>query len=162
MQEKIDCFKIEELANNEVFIDAVTYATIIAIRNHQEEKLEALRNAVLNTALFPSAEEDLHHMFLNLVDEFTPWHLKVLKFFNEHPSNPIADNSAYNRFRYDLENAFPKYRADKEFINQIIKDISVKGLAINETYMGDDYQSVFSLSLTKIGEKFMAFLRSPI
>ena len=73
-----DCHP-EEYEN---FMTTVTYATIIALRNHQAEKLETLRNAVLNTALSPIVEEDLQHIFLNYIDELTLWHLRVLKFLD--------------------------------------------------------------------------------
>ncbi|HLF77024.1 MAG TPA: hypothetical protein VJB57_05980, partial [Dehalococcoidia bacterium] len=41
----------EALSRNEGFITAAIHASQLALRNHQKEKLEALRNAVLNSAL---------------------------------------------------------------------------------------------------------------
>ena len=49
----------------------MTYATQIAIRNHQRKKLEALRNAVLNSALVNASEEDIQLMFLNFIEYLT-------------------------------------------------------------------------------------------
>ena len=49
--------KPEDLQNNEAFISTVLQASQIAQRNHQQEKIDALRNAVLNSAL-PSAPDD--------------------------------------------------------------------------------------------------------
>ena len=85
LQEKVDGFKLENLSENESFITCVMHSTQAAIRNHQEEKLEALRNAVLNSALPNAPEEDLQLIFVNWIDELTTWHLRILKFFD----NPI-------------------------------------------------------------------------
>ena len=55
----------------------------IALRSHQEEKLNALRNGVINTAkpMFP--EDDIYLMFINWIDTFTPWHLRILNYLND-------------------------------------------------------------------------------
>jgi hypothetical protein len=69
----------EELQHNEPFVDTALQATTIALRNHQGEKREALRNAVLNAALPGAPAADLQHFFLGLVDQFTTWHLRILR-----------------------------------------------------------------------------------
>ncbi|HTS57938.1 MAG TPA: hypothetical protein VMH03_10335, partial [Terriglobales bacterium] len=46
----------------------VLQATQIALRTHQEEKLEALRNAVVNSTSGQVLEDDVRAVFLNLVD----------------------------------------------------------------------------------------------
>jgi len=78
LEAEIEGFKMENLCDNEAFVSALVHASRVAIRNHQEEKLEALRNAVLNAALPNAPEESSELMFLDFVDSFTPWHIKVL------------------------------------------------------------------------------------
>lgn len=73
---------LQSLHDNDSFITAIMYASQIAIRTHQEEKLEALRNSVLNSALPTSPEDDSIHIFLNIVDILTPTHLRILKFLD--------------------------------------------------------------------------------
>ncbi len=46
LQEKVADVIPEALSQDEAFITAAIHASQIAMRNHQEEKLEALRNAV--------------------------------------------------------------------------------------------------------------------
>jgi len=46
LQEKVEGFKLEDLSENNIFITTVMQATQASLRNHQQEKLEALRNAV--------------------------------------------------------------------------------------------------------------------
>src|SRR5271166_5936919 len=51
LQHQYEELSTEVLAQNESFVTAATHALLIAVRTHQQEKLDALRNAVLNAAL---------------------------------------------------------------------------------------------------------------
>ena len=75
LEANVEGFKIENLKNNEQFISTVLTATQAANRNHQQEKREALRNAVLNVAVGSGLEQDAQAIFLSLIDRFTAWHL---------------------------------------------------------------------------------------
>lgn len=63
-----DGIKLESLSENEQFVSAVMSASQVAIRTHQAEKLEALRNAVENVARGQAPDEALQHMFFGFVD----------------------------------------------------------------------------------------------
>jgi hypothetical protein len=76
---------IETLGKNEDFLDAVATATRAAERTHQDSKIEALRNAVLNAALPTAPDTDTQMMFLRWVDEFTGSHLRLLTVLNDPP-----------------------------------------------------------------------------
>ena len=52
-------FDIEKLRADERFITIVLQATTVALRNHQKEKLLALRNAVINSAKDADFNEDI-------------------------------------------------------------------------------------------------------
>jgi hypothetical protein len=78
LSQKVDGLTPQSLATNDAFISAFAQATQAVIRTHQKEKLDALRNAVLNVAVSKAPSEDLQLMFLNLVDTFTPMHLEIL------------------------------------------------------------------------------------
>jgi len=74
------------------------HASQVAIRNHQSGKLEALRNAVLDSALSNEPEEDMQLMFLNFVDVLTLSHLRMLKlYFDSEPREEI-----YNSIQGDI------------------------------------------------------------
>ena len=49
LRERVDDFDFETLADNDLFVDAVVTATRTVEHTHQEEKISALRNAVLNS-----------------------------------------------------------------------------------------------------------------
>lgn len=51
LDQAVEGFTVESLTNNEEFITAVSTASQIALRSHNQEKLAALRNAVVNVAL---------------------------------------------------------------------------------------------------------------
>ena len=174
LEKEVKGFKIEELAKNDTFVTTVMHATQAAIRNHQTEKLEALHNAVLNAALSNAIEEDMQLMFLHFVDEFTPWHLKVLKFFEHprkwearegisYPAKPIGKTVSQ-----DLENAFPELSGKSEFYEQVVKDLSSRGLmdvaswgfADSSGRMGA--QGVFDSHTTAMGQQFISFITSPL
>ncbi len=169
LEQKVEGFKIEKLAENENFISTVTYASIIAIRNHQEEKLEALRNAVLNTALSPLVEEDLQHMFLNFVDELTPWHLKVLKYF-DNPEEWLRQNEislvnwGFGSQMHVFNLAFPELEANPDFAKQLVRDLATRGLSFSEDSMnvGVTRSRMSSPLTTKLGKQFLGFIASPI
>jgi hypothetical protein len=86
LQERVAGFTIDSLQDNEVFVTAVMHATQVAIRNHHSEKREPLRNAVLNVASGNAPNEDMQLIFLDLVDTLVPWHLRLLRFFQ----NPLV------------------------------------------------------------------------
>jgi len=62
----------ERLAQDNAFVSAFAHASQAAMRNHQTEKLGALRNAVLNVAMGNAPAADVQQFFLALVDSFTP------------------------------------------------------------------------------------------
>lgn len=67
------------LKDNDEFIDIVTHALQIAIRNSSREKITALQNAVINTALQTNIDSDSKFMYLNFIDELTPIQIKLIK-----------------------------------------------------------------------------------
>jgi len=71
------------LQENDAFISTVAEVCAISLRNHQSDKLEALRNAVRNSALPACPADDYRQIFLNFVDQCTVAHIKVLRFAND-------------------------------------------------------------------------------
>ena len=132
------------------------------------KKLEALRNAVLNTAVTPLIEEDLHHIFLNFVDELTPWHMRVLKFLDDpeewlrQSSIPIP-KKALGTASSILFTAFPELEKKEDFARQLFADLSARGLASEWESMNiiTDRSGMFASRTTSIGKQFLEFITSP-
>jgi hypothetical protein len=70
---------IQRITADEQFQSVLIQATWVAIRNHQQEKLDALRNAVLNSAEGTTVSVDRQLLFVRYIDELTPSHLLVLR-----------------------------------------------------------------------------------
>jgi hypothetical protein len=167
---------LDELKNNEQFITTVVQASQIALCNHQVEKLEALRNAVLNSALSNAPEEDLQSMILGMIDIFTQWHLKILKFCDEtkginidyKPSVEIRTiDPSSNRSKIEsrhvsqkslhLEKAFPLLNSKSQFYMQILLDLSQRGL-IERTGNIDTPRADDWFKITLLGKQFIKFI----
>ena len=110
------------------------HASQAAIRNHQAEKREALRNAVLNVAIGKAPEDDLQLMFLNLVDSFTTWHLRILRLFQnpeEHGKKVglSPDQISYAGSPSDLlEKYYRDLQGKRVIYDQIVSELHSRGL----------------------------------
>ena len=81
--EKLDQDDAGRILGSDQFLTVVSEATLIACRNHDEEKLKALKYAVVNAALPGGPDELLQLMFLRLIDFLTPIHLVTLALLND-------------------------------------------------------------------------------
>jgi hypothetical protein len=150
LEGKVDGFRFDDLGANEQFVSATLHATQAALRTHQTEKLEALRNAVLNVAVGKAFSEDQQLIFLNLVDSFTPTHLQVLDFFQRRDAT-----------------LFNELRSQRHLSDQAVRELHGRGL-IKDTrpYAAQTKDTPESLvtydwQITDLGCKFLAFIRSP-
>ncbi len=166
VEKQVDGFKIEHLKDDEQFITAVMQATQSAIRTHQQEKLDALRNAVMNVALHTSPDEDVQLMFLGLIDKFSPWHLRVLIHFHENPPSwMLGSDPAYlaHAFPELLEQVEEGLGGRVEFFQQIVHDLERSGLI--DTQSPPRATSGHGRPIGKstgLGEEFLQFITSPV
>lgn len=174
LQEEVDGFKIENLSKNESFITTLIRATLVAIRNHQKGKLDAMRNAVLNVALGISVDEDIQLMYLNFVDELTPWHLRLLRFLDD-PKGWIAKNQivlpSWSSWQVGMviETVFPALESRREFYDQLGRDLHSRGLtdianfhvAIKSSGLLGQNANNFGRSTTDMGQGFISFITQP-
>lgn len=146
--------KVDSLGDDAAFVTTMLHATHIALRTHQEEKLEALRNAVVNSAIGTGPEDDIRAIFLNLVDGFTPTHLRILSFFQNRNS---LDSAAFERLR------------DARAVTDLMVNELARGGLIEDTrpYVArgrDTGDSLLTLNwtLTKLGTRFLTFVSSGV
>lgn len=168
LAQKVEGFKFEDLAKNEAFITTVTHASQAAIRNHQKEKLEALRNAVLNAALPNAPEEDLQLMFLTYVDTLTPWHLIILKFLDNPKEWGTKHGITYPEWSRGgvnaaLEHAFSDLRGKRETYDVFIRDLYSRGLTSTDTlHITISGVGILASRTTAMGKQFLTFISSPL
>jgi len=153
-----DGINLESLRDNEQFVSIVLHATQIALRTHQEAKLQALRNAILNVAQGKAPDEALQFIFLNLVDAFTEWHVRILKYFQSPPAQPNILSGALSDV---IERAFPELRGRRDFYRLVWNDLYQSGLVNTRTDSLDTTMTAHGLSqkrTTNLGDQFLAFL----
>ncbi len=128
-------------------------ATRAAVGTHQQEKLTALRNAVLNTALGKSVDEDKQSVFWNLIEALSATHLSLLCFFNDR------DAFSHER-RVELIQRRP-------LTDPMVIELTSRGL-LNDPrpYVARNRESENSLvmnewGLTPLGKEFLSFVSTP-
>jgi len=169
LEDEIEGFDIENLAKNENFISTLLYATQVAMRTHQKEKLDALRNAVVSSAIRPTIDENLQIMFLNLVDRYTRWHLILLQF-SDNPRRYGKDRGiqypmwSSGGFGDVVEFTFKELKAKQSFYDQIIKVMISDGLLQDGSYLhgGMSEKGMFESRTTEMGKEFLIFIKNPI
>jgi len=149
-------FKLEDLQSDQQFVSAVMHASQVALRTHQEGKLDALRNAIVNIAQGQAPEDTLQHIFLDLVDSFTELHLRILKIFQKPLSPP---NILMGNLSLVLEHIIPELRGHDELYDQIWKDLYSRGLVNTDGLNG--IMSVHGLTqkrTSSLGDSFIRFI----
>jgi hypothetical protein len=150
---------IETLPNNQKFVTIVSQAMVISLRNHQTEKLEALQNAILNSATSDDSDIDLELMFLNYIDTFTPSHLEVLDYLNRNEFNLKGGGwSKYiNEEIYVALNSVNAKYADINYFNAIMKDLMDKELISPKTRNVPE-EKFYATVVTNMGKNFLNYI----
>jgi hypothetical protein len=155
------------LQNNPEFIDTVIKTTQFAIRTSETEKIEYFRNALINTALGESPEQSESQIFLNLIDSYTIWHVRILNLFNnpsqwfeinniEPPKNVMGGG-----LKIILEIAFPELKGRNDFCNLVWEDLKRAGLhdsgSLGVMMTGS---GLMQNRTTEFGKRFLSFIES--
>jgi len=159
---------VQDLSTREDVVSVAIQATQAAFRTHDEGKLEALKNAVLNAALGKVDSPELTSYFIGLVDTLTPLHLAILEFL-ENPRAYDQPSVAGSRYRTIpssvsdvLERALPDLAGKREIYDVIGKDLYLRGLSNT-----DGFHTMMTEEGTKarrtspVGQAFLRFIQSP-
>ena len=148
--------KIEDLQENEEFISAVMHASQIALKTHKNEKLKALRNAILNIAKGQAPEETLQNIFLNLIDSFTELHICILKLF-QNPEPP--PNLSMGGLSDVIEHNIKELRGRQDLYDQIWMDLYSHGLVNTDNlHVTMTVHSLRQKRTTGMGDAFLKFI----
>jgi hypothetical protein len=159
---------LESLQKKDQFIDVAVEASQIAIKSSAKEKREALKNAILNTALPNPPEESLQKMFLSFIDTLTVWHLRLLDLFNDPPAyiqrhDLQFGNISMGAMSHLIENAFPELNGRRDLYDLIWKDLYSRALVNTDglhTMMTGS--GVVAKRTTEIGKLFLEYIKNPI
>lgn len=157
---------LEELQQNETFIDIVLQTTQLSLKTSEKEKIQLYQNILLNSTLGELPEKSEIQIFLNLIETFTSWHIKILTLF-DNPSDwfrknekKIPDLMMGSLFSI-LEVAYPEIKDKQEFCNIIWDDLKRAGLH-NTGGLGGMMSSngLIANRTTDFGKKFLNFIKS--
>ncbi|MEG8233800.1 hypothetical protein [Pseudomonas orientalis] len=154
----------KDLQENESFVSTVAQACNISLRNHELEKLEALRNAVKNSALPNCPDDDCRQLFLNFVDMCTVTHIRLLQFF-DFPArwfqinDILPPNLSMGSLTRVLEVAIPSLQNRRELYEPIWMDLVQRGLIQQGGLdMTNSLNGLLEKRTTKLGSQLIEFL----
>lgn len=138
------------------FISAVMQASQAALRTHKREKLDALRNAVVNIARGQAPDETVQHLLLSFVDELSEMHLRILKVFSAPELPPGLGMGGLDSV---LEHNIPSLRGRRELYDQLWRDLYSRGL-VNTEYMHVTMSGngLGQRRTTELGESLLNFI----
>jgi hypothetical protein len=147
---------LEDLQNNDQFISATMHASQIALRIHDDERLNALRNAIANIAIGAAPEETLQIIFLEFIDTLSAQHIQILALFENPTPPPTVSQGALSRV---IEHNMPHLKGHNELYQQLWKDLYTKGLVntegINVMMTG---HGLGQKRTTNLGDQFLSFI----
>jgi hypothetical protein len=166
--QRVDGLDLEALAGNDLFIDAVVTATRTVEHTHQSEKIEALRNAVLNSLASDAPDADTQAIILNLIDQFTPSHLRLVTLWDDPPawfaSHGIPQSQAgfATSRTVTVEAGLPEMRGRKDFYMLVAGELGSAGM-LNASLSGMiQPPSLMSRLTTDFGRQFVRFISPPL
>ena len=161
---------VEGRISSDSFVTAFLHAGHISMRTHQSEKRQALRNAVLNVAAGAAPDDDLQIVFLSLIDQFTPWHLRLLAYLDDPvtwlerhdraiPANPGLDGITL------VDYAFPELTLRDSSTMIYLAHLATQGLLHDGWNERAPYRARGTRGASRtsdLGKQFLAFISSPI
>jgi hypothetical protein len=167
LRQRMDGLGLESLADNDLFTDAVVTATRTVEHTLQAEKIEALRNAVLNSVSSGAPDADTQAIILNLIDRFTPSHLRLVTLWDDPPawfaSHGIPEpQAAFATSRtVTVEAGLPEMQGRKDFYLLIAGELSAAGMLTAGLVGMVQPPSLMSRLTTDFGRQFVRFI-SPV
>jgi len=157
---------VEELANNDDFLDAVATATRIAETTSSSEKRRYLASALFNVGAGAGVGADKQAIYLRYVEELTPSHMTMLSLLND-PPRFLNDrgipwpNIMMGGLGAVVERALPVLYADKPLLETVTDDLQRYGLAqnpgLNSVMTGEGLKAGRG---TPKGKEFVDFITS--
>jgi len=141
LEEQQLCFA-DQLMEDEAFIDTLVQASQSAIRTSQHEKREALRNAVLNSALKHAADEAQQAIFIQWIEALSSIHLQILCvlddpvgwFINQEKTLPPGPPKTLWPI---VVAAYPEFESHHALCERVCKELNEKGLLIANSLRKD-------------------------
>ena len=159
-----EALSIDDLADNDVFTDAVVNATRAAQATHHEDKLRALVNGVVHSIAPDAPTVDEQARFFRLVEDFTPAHLRLLSFLDDPGS--VFDASGIPRPNIAagptfaiVEAGLPEFRDQRDWYMLLASDLSSAHLMNRELTGMMTEAGLWRPYTSSLGRRFLAFIK---
>jgi hypothetical protein len=167
LRERVDGMDLGALLDSDVFVDAVVSATRTIEHAHDQTKIDALRNAVLNSVAPDAPDADTQAMFLNLIDRYTPSHLRMLTLWNDpsawfssHELRPPSAAMSGSRTQ-TVEAGLPEMAGRKDFYLRVANELQADQM-LNANLSGMvSATSLMDKLTTDFGRQFVRFITEP-
>jgi hypothetical protein len=165
----------ERLAENEHFQAAVFRLIPAAMGTVSNEKRRALRNVAVNAALETFPNDDLFEMFMRYVEDFTPLHIRLLKFaenlsnldmtVHDSGSSQVFDVTVRAR-QTAIEDEYPELKGLEAIYEQAWSELVERGL-VKDDHDGSVFSHEVGLGVeveftTSLGHQFLDFISDPV
>jgi len=157
---------LNQLQQNELFIDVVLHTTQSALRTSSQLKRQCYQNILLNSATVKSIDDTQIQIFINLINSFTDWHIRIIELFN-NPTEWFKRNSIVfppmlqGSLTDVLTTAYPVLKDSKELCSLIWSDLHRSGL-FNTPSIGGlmSGNGLMANRTTILGQQFLEYIKS--
>jgi hypothetical protein len=167
LRQRVDGLSLDDLADNDLFVDAVVTASRTVEHTHQAEKIEALRNAVLNSAAPGAPDADTQAIILALVDRFTPSHLRLVTLWDDPPAwfsshgIPQPQGGFASSRTVTVEAGLPEMQGRKDFYMLVASELGSAGMLTASLSGMVSASALMDRLTTDFGRQFVRFISPP-
>lgn len=153
---------LRELTDDQAFVTLMLDAGNAAVRTHEREKVEALRNAVLNSACIGSPGRNLELQFVALINQLSGWHLRLLALLGDprkilphaHPLLTQVLRSIIPVVEWHI----PELREKPDVVRQLYEDLFSRRLvALPDVDVRPGFPALGKRTTT-LGDEFLTFI----
>lgn len=155
---------LSSLLQDQRFLSLINRAIITSIFTYKQEKIEWLRNAILNCAESFTVEDEEESVFITFIDTLTVLHIKMLHFMNNHEDTAREyfvrhhDDSDANLGTV-LADVDPRFEQKKDLYRHIMADLYRLGLTSTNVIEQRVNLEISNRShCTQMGKRFLGFI----
>lgn len=156
---------LAKLMDEDAFMDALTTASQIADRTSRAEKLQALRNAVVNSVMPNAPSLDAQQLLFDMIDRLTPTQLRMLKLLSDAPAwfdrhgLPLPDVNTTMPVEM-IEAGMPELAGRRDLIHRFMMGLS-SAVLIYPSVRPTESRPGWTRPTTNLGEELLAFIADP-
>ena len=159
---------MEDLSTDEGFLNVIGAASRAAVETSDEVKLDALRNAVLNSTLGLDTEADRRAILMDIVVSLTPTHIKLLGLLRDprewleragRPVSPSRSGSLIDLIFF----AYPEMLEAQSVLAHVVNDLQAKGLTDKVSLFSHmTLAGLMAGHASPLGRQLLEYISSPM